>query len=140
MTAKSGHHNSTAVTWHLQHLQISKLYQGTQSWLPTGHNRDFYLVTSTEENAVSMQKITPTASGKVNLQPKIHTTTKHLLHPVYKTTHLIPPPIGQSPDSIKQTPNTPPAQQWTPFQPYFQQEDTDTESTENETTSESIQQ
>ena len=63
------------------------------------HNRDFYLVTSTKENAVSMQKITPTASGKLNLQPKIHTTTKHLLHPVYKTTHLIPPPIGQSPDS-----------------------------------------
>ena len=90
------------------------------------HNRDFYQVTSTEENAVSMQKITPTASGKVNLQPKIHTTTKHLLHPAYKTNHLIPTPISRSPNSPKQTPRTPPAQRWTPFQPYFQQEDTDT--------------
>ena len=102
---------------------------------PKHHNRDFYLVTSTEENAVSMQKITPGPSGNINLQPKIHTTTKNLLHPVYKSNHLIQPAISQPPPPPVQP--TPPSQQWTPFQPYFQQEDSDTESTEDGNSSES---
>ena len=51
------------------------------------HNRNFYPVTATKDNSVSMQKITPGPSGNINLQPKVHTTTQSQLHPAYKANY-----------------------------------------------------
>ena len=100
------------------------------------HNRDFYLVTATKDNAVSMQKITPAPSGNINLQPKIHTTTQSQLRPAYKTSYSSSATATSPlPKAAKQA-ELSPQQQWTPFQPYFQQQDTDTDSTNNGSASE----
>ena len=83
-----------------------------------------------------MQKITPAPSGNINLQPKIHTTTQSQLRPAYKTSYSSSATATSPlPKAAKQA-ELSPQQQWTPFQPYFQQQDTDTDSTNNGSASE----
>ena len=83
-----------------------------------------------------MQKITPTTSSNITLQPKVHTTTPNLLHPAYRANQPLSPAIlPLSPQPIRQ--HLPTAtQQWTPFMPYYQQNDTDTGSTASENSDE----
>jgi hypothetical protein len=78
--------------------------------------RDVFLVTHTDEHKVSMQKIGNPFTKNITLRSKVHTTTSHLLRPIYSPKHLTIP-ISAEPQRDDQVPKQRLA--WSPFNPQY---------------------
>ena len=86
------------------------------------HIKDLYLVTSTNNKNITMQKIATNNTNNIVLQPKVHTTSPKLLQPVHQPTTNQSPAAAHTFTPITIPPVPPPT--WNPFHAsYFHQEE-----------------